>query len=103
MELVENHKAKLFTFSYAPESLVLRPADEAALKTALGKIGDTDRVHAKIIAARGGAGNAFDQLMVARSRAQRINEMLPKHVVASIEFNPEMPDNTLRVEFAGGD
>lgn len=53
----------------------------------------------RIVAARGGSGNMFDQAVIAQKRARVVNELLPARMVDSVEFDPMLPEDTVRIEF----
>lgn len=76
--------------------------DRAALAALARHNRDAGRKVARIHAGRGGAGNVFEQAILAQQRARAVQDLLPKDVKATIDFDPELADDTVRIEFLQG-
>ncbi len=84
---------------FEPSSLSLPARERQALKEAVAVrlVGGGKAV--RIFAARGGQGNWFDQAVVAQQRARAVNALLPPRMEVSMEFDPSLPEDTVRIEF----
>lgn len=84
---------------FEPAMVTLSEKEQNAIREAAAvRLAGGDKV-ARICAARGGSGNWFDQAVVAQKRARVVNELLPPRMVASLEFDPALPEDTVRIEF----
>jgi hypothetical protein len=92
-------KAGGLTIDFDGETAPISPKDKSAIAAlvAAKKAGSANKV--RIFAGRGGAGNMFDQAVVAHNRANRVKELLPPGMVVSVEFDPQQIDDTVRIEF----
>lgn len=84
---------------FQPGSLTLSDREKASIKEAVGSRLLSGDVRLRISAARGGMGNQFDQAIVGGKRARLVNAMLPARMVESVEFDPSLPEDTVRLEF----
>lgn len=86
---------------FEPASVTLSDKEKASLREAVtAKLLATGKqTKIKISAARGGTGNLFDQATFATKRARSVKEVLPPRVVETIEFDPSLPEDTVRLEF----
>jgi hypothetical protein len=88
---------------YPPVGDELRRADATTLATMVGHALARSDLRLRLTVGRGGLGNAFEQIIVAKNRARRIKEMLPPGLVTSVSFDPELPDDALRLEYVAAD
>ena len=84
---------------FQADSVTLSDKEKAALQEAVA-----DRVlsgwsRISISAARGGAGNQFEQAIIAQKRARVVNEIIPTKMIELVEFDPTLPEDTVRLEF----
>lgn len=80
-------------------SVTLSEREKLAVKEAVGARVLSGDVRVRIAAARGGSGNWFDQATIADKRARFVNGILPNTMVDSVEFDPNLPEDTVRLEF----
>ena len=83
---------------FAPSSIKLSATDRDALGTFLATPSDASSRHVRVTMSPGGAGNAFDQLVVANNRIAEINGLLGASVIATAAFDPSLPDDVAHVE-----
>lgn len=92
--------AELF-IDFEPDSVTLPERNQRAIREAVAArmLGGARRL--RIVAARGGSGNMFDQAVIAQKRARAVKDMLPVRMVSSVEFDPTIPEDTVKIEFKG--
>lgn len=84
---------------FDPDAITLPDAARSALSAAVKANRDAGYGKIKLATARGGRGNGFDQAVIAQKRARLVNELLPSGMVVSQEFDPTLPEDTVRIEF----
>lgn len=84
---------------FLPGSVSLSDREKAGIKEAVAARSLSGDVRLRISAARGGTGNQFDQATIADKRARIVNGILPIRMVESVEFDPNLPEDTVRIEF----
>lgn len=88
---------RAMSIRFMPSSIALPESDRETLASFLAK-NAAPRRQVRVTISRGGAGNAFDQLMVANNRITEINRLLVASVVATAAFDPSLPDDVARIE-----
>ena len=84
---------------FQPGSLTLSDREKAAVREAVAARVLSGWSRISISAARGGTGNLFDQAIVAEKRAKVVNEIIPSKMIELVEFDPTLPEDTVRLEF----
>jgi hypothetical protein len=84
---------------FEPTAVTLGDKDRQAAREAIAIRLAGGGKSARIYAARGGSGNWFDQAVIAQKRARVVKELLPNRMVSSLEFDPSLPEDMVRVEF----
>lgn len=84
---------------FEPTAVTLADKDRQAAREAIAIRLAGGGKSARIYAARGGNGNWFDQAVIAQKRARVVKELLPNRMVSSLEFDPSLPEDMVRVEF----
>jgi hypothetical protein len=84
---------------FQPDSVTLSDKEKAALREAVAARALSGWSRISISAARGGPGNQFDQAVVAQKRARVVNEIIPIAMIELVEFDPTLPEDTVRLEF----
>jgi len=84
---------------FQPGSVTLSDREKFAIKDAVGARLLSGDVRLRISAARGGTGNLYEQATIADKRARVVNGILPNKLVDSVEFDPDLPEDTVRLEF----
>ncbi|MEQ1698247.1 MAG: hypothetical protein ABL901_20650 [Hyphomicrobiaceae bacterium] len=94
-----NAAAEELYIDFLPGSVTLSDREKASIKEAVAVRLLSGEVRLRISAARGGTGNQFDQAIIADKRARIVNGILPIRMVESVEFDPNLPEETVRIEF----
>lgn len=84
---------------FQAESVALSDREKAALREAVAARVLSGWSRISISAARGGTGNLFDQAIKAEKRARVVNEIIPNRMIELVEFDPTLPEDTVRLEF----
>ena len=84
---------------FQPGSVTLSDREKAVLREAVAARALSGWSRISISAARGGTGNLFDQAIVAEKRAKVVNEIIPSKMIELVEFDPTLPEDTVRLEF----
>jgi hypothetical protein len=84
---------------FQPDSVTLSDKEKSALREAVAARALSGWSRVSISAARGGTGNQFDQAVVAQKRARVVNEIIPIAMIELVEFDPTLPEDTVRLEF----
>lgn len=84
---------------FEPTAVTLTDKDRQAAREAIAIRLAGGGKTARIYAARGGSGNWFDQAVIAQKRARVVKELLPNRMLSSLEFDPSLPEDMVRVEF----
>jgi hypothetical protein len=84
---------------FQPDSLTLSDREKAAIRETVTARAQSGWSRISISAARGSSGNQFDQAMVAQKRARVVNEIIPIQMIELVEFDPTLPEDTVRLEF----
>ena len=84
---------------FQADSVTLSDKEKASLREAVAARALTGWSRVSISAARGGAGNLFDQAIVGQKRARAVNEIIPIAMIELVEFDPTLPEDTVRLEF----
>jgi hypothetical protein len=84
---------------FQSDSVTLSDKEKASLREAVAARALTGWSRISISAARGGAGNQFDQAIVGQKRARAVNEIIPIAMIELVEFDPTLPEDTVRLEF----
>lgn len=82
-------------------SVTLSDREKASLRQAVAAriLAGGAATRIRISAGRGGSGNLFEQAKFGEKRARGVKELLPPQVVEAIEFDPTLPEDTVRLEF----
>ena len=84
---------------FQSDSVTLSDKEKATLREAIAAKALSGWSRITISAARGGTGNSFDQAIVAQKRAKVVNEIIPIRMIELVEFDPTLPEDTVRLEF----
>ena len=88
-----------YYIDFDPNSVSLSDREKKGIRDALKDHMASGAMRIRLLAARGGMGNEFDQAIIAEKRARLVNEILPAKVVESVEFDPTLPEDTVLIEF----
>lgn len=92
--------ARELTIEFDGDETRLTDKDKAALSSLVAANRKAGSRSVRLQAGRGGAGNIFEQAVVAERRARLVKRQLPPDLSVSIEFDPAQADDTVRVEFS---
>ena len=84
---------------FIPGSFTLSDREKVGIREAVAARLLSGPVRLRVAAARGGSGNLFDQATAGEKRARFVKDILPPRLVDSAEFDPSLPEDTVRIEF----
>ena len=83
---------------FQADSIVVTATEAAKIKRFLAAQNLKPGSRIRVSVARGGFGNMFDQAVVAQQRARVVKELFPAQVLSSVNFDPQLAEDTVRVE-----